>query len=387
MEHRDVTELREEIDRIDRELIRWLGLRAECALEIGKWKRSQGMVHFDGSRERGVIDGIVGQNDGPFSDDAVRSIFVEIISACRSLQGPTCVAYLGPEGTFSHLAAVQAFGRSCHFEPQESIAKVFREVELGHCQFGIVPVENSTEGAVGLTLDQFATTEVSICGEIYSRISHACLSRETDLSAVTRVYSHPQALAQCMSWLTTNLPGRELVPVSSTAAAAARAASEEGAAAVGSLMLAGLHHIEVLAEDIQDLPRNQTRFLILASRDAPASGRDKTSLLFATSHRPGALRESLTPLAERGINLTRIESRPAKDRAWTYVFFVDIEGHRSDPHVADALSRLIACTAKLKILGSYPVGETVQTSEEKAAGHGWSALRNRESVPELRANG
>lgn len=359
MDQQKLSELRKHIDRIDRQIVELLGNRAAYALEIGNYKRSNGKPILDAIRERELLDGICKSNSGPLSDAAVRNIFTEIVSACRSLQGPTRVSYLGPEATFTHLAATEHFGRSCIFRPTESIADVFREVESGQSDFGVVPVENSSEGAVGPTLDRLVSSELKICGEIKRSISHALMSKQTNLNSIQCVYSHPQALGQCLKWLATNLPGRAMVQVSSTAAAAKRASEEPHAAAVGSEMLASIYDLQVLAGDIQDRSPNLTRFLILGTHESARTGSDKTSILFATPHRPGALRDALAPFDEEGINLSRIESRPAKERPWEYIFFADFEGHLSDRPVQEALRRLSAKVEKYKILGSYPIGELV----------------------------
>ncbi|MBI5571619.1 MAG: prephenate dehydratase [Desulfomonile tiedjei] len=367
MEEKDLMRLREEIDRIDDDLIRILNQRADCALRIGRLKQERGVPAFDACREREVIEALVARNRGPLPDPAVQNVFTEIISACRALQAPTQIAYLGPEATFTHLAAMEFFGRSCQFVPKDSIADVFREVERGLADFGVVPVENSNEGSVGLTLDQLAGSELKICGEILSRISHALMSAEKDFSRIETVFSHPQALAQCLGWLTDKLPGRVMMPVSSTSAAARRSAEEERTAAIGSELLAEIYQLNVLARDIQDSAMNQTRFLVLGTVDNRPTERDKTSILFATLHDPGALREALTPFAERGINLTRIESRPSKERPWEYVFFCDFEGHLADTRIEEALDALRASAKKLKILGSYPMGELIDRRSESSA--------------------
>jgi chorismate mutase/prephenate dehydratase len=352
-----IDSLREEIDRIDRNLIELLSERAACALAIGPLKQALGLPTFDAGREREVMDALLSHNDGPLKDSALNYIFTEIISACRALQCPTKVAYLGPEATFSHTAALEYFGRSSTLLPRDSIVDVFREVESGQADFGVVPVENSTEGAVGLTLDQLATSELSVCGEILLPVSHALMSRTADLDLIESVYSHPQALAQCFGWLAGNLPGRAIVQTPSTAAAAKRATQEPGAAAVGSEMLARLYGLEVISRNIQDRSVNLTRFLILGKAKNRMTGKDKTSLLFTARHQPGSLLAALTPFAGQGINLTRIESRPSKEKLWTYIFFVDIEGHLSEDRVKAALEELSACVDNLKILGCYPKAE------------------------------
>lgn len=356
MEEKRILELRHQIDLLDGRIVKLLGERATCAVEIGHLKQSKSMPAFDGCRERALMNAISAQNEGPLTDSALRRIFTEIVSACRAAQSPVKVSFLGPEATFTHQAAQEYFGGSCSFIPADSVTHVFRHVESGHADFGVVPVENSTEGSVALTLDRLAVSELKIRGEIFVRISHALMSVEEELGRIEQVLSHPQALAQCLGWLSANLPGRAMVEMSSTAAAAERAAEEPGAAAVGSEMSARVHGLKVLAGDIQDRSPNLTRFLVVGGPESCRTGRDKTSLLFVASHRPGALRLALTPFAEQGINISRIESRPSKETPWEYIFFVDLEGHLSDEPVATAMEGLKACVNRLKILGSYPVG-------------------------------
>ncbi len=364
-----ILQLRDRIDRLDHQIVQLLTERAVSADEIGRLKRSKGMPVYDAFRERALMQALSAQNMGPLPDSALRRIYIEIISACRALQGPTNVSFLGPEATFTHQAGLEYFGGSCNFKPVDSIRDVFKTVENGHADFGVVPVENSTEGAVGLTLDQLAVSELKICGEIFLRISHSLMSCEQDLSGIRQVLSHPQALAQCGDWLSRKLPGTALVQVSSTAAGAQAAAEKDGTAAIGSEMLAGLHGLNVLARDIQDLTVNLTRFVVVGRQEPPGTGRDKTSLLFAALHRPGALRMALTPFAEQGINISRIESRPSKETPWEYVFFLDLEGHPSDEHMRSALDQLKERVSRLKILGSYPVGELVGKRSEPGEIH------------------
>lgn len=358
-EDKRIASLREEIDEIDTGLIDLLCRRAACAKEIGLAKRSNGMPTLDLCREADVIKTAAERNRGPLPDLAMRRIFTEIISACRALQSPTRVSYLGPEATFSHMAAVEHFGKSCDFQARNTIVDVFRDVESGQAEFGVVPAENSTEGAVGLTLDQLAVSNVKVCGELFLPVSHALMSRETDTAGIETVLSHPQALAQCFGWVTRNLPGTATVEMPSTAASALRAAGEPRTAAVGSVMQARYYGLNVLARDIQDRAENMTRFFILGVGKCRRTGKDKTSILFTTPHQPGALRRALTPFEESGINLSRIESRPSKERPWDYIFFVDFEGHLADAQVKAALDALKECVEKLKILGCYPQGQVL----------------------------
>ncbi len=350
----NLARLRREIDLIDAELVRLIGRRAAAAVEIGREKQCDGLPILDLAREAAVMETLAGPDRGPLPYSAIRGIFTEIISACRAVQKPPRVAYLGPEATFTHLAAEKQFGRAGELVSCDSIAEVFKSVHERQADFGVVPVENSTEGSVGATLDELARTDLRICGEILLDISHCILSRETDLNAISRVLSHPQALAQCSGWLRRHLPAATLIQTPSTAAAALQAADEEHTAAVGNEMLAELYCLAILARGIQDQSMNQTRFAVVGRGHTEATGRDKTSVLFVTPHRPGALYHVLAAFAETGINLTRIESRPSRGTPWEYVFFVDFEGHLSQPSVASAIERVEECVQKMKILGSYP---------------------------------
>jgi len=357
MDDEAIWRLRKQIDELDAKIVELLGQRATHAKEIGRLKQLKGMPAYDASREQALMNALVSGNTGPLSDSALRNVFTEIVSACRALQHPPRVSFLGPAATFTHLAAIDYFGQSCDFLPRESIVDVFRDVQSGHGDFGVVPVENSTEGSVGLTLDQLADSQLRICGEVFLRISHALMSRQGSLADIQQILSHPQALAQCLGWLSRNLPGRPMVQMSSTAVAARRASEEEGTAAVGNDMLARLYGLNILARDIQDRAVNVTRFLVLGHEDCEPTGRDRTSILFAVAHHPGALLQTLNPFSEHAINISRIESRPSKDTPWEYVFFADFEGHVSDGEVAATLETISRFVTRLKILGSYPIGE------------------------------
>jgi chorismate mutase/prephenate dehydratase len=357
MEEKMIRGMRERIDLLDDEIIRLLHERAAQAKEIGCLKRTNGLPALDAQRERAVLGRLSRRQTGPLQASALQHIFTEIIAACRAIQEPLKVSYLGPEATFTHMAAIDYFGRSCEFVPRDSIVDVFRDVQSGHAHFGVAPVENSTEGSVGLTLDQLADCDLKVCGEIYLRISHALMSSERDLSRIKEVLSHPQALGQCLGWLSRNLPTRPLVQMSSTAIAAKKAAEQPGSAAVGNEALARLHGLHVLARDIQDRSTNVTRFLVLGIEEQAPTGRDKTSVLFSTPHRPGALLRALTPFSQQGVNISRIESRPSKETPWEYIFFADFEGHVSDERVQAALEEFSHCVNRLRMLGSYPAGD------------------------------
>ncbi len=348
--------LRREIDEIDRQLVHMLGERARLAVRIGRVKQAHSLDNVDMAREQVVLDTVGSMNRGPLSHSQLRTIFTEIIGACRQIQEPTRVAYLGPEGTFTHSAASQRFGRDALLVSAQSIIEVFRLVEGGAADFGLVPVENSIEGPVSVTLDRLATSHLSIVGEVYERIAHDLMSQAPCLHDVRMVVSHPQALAQCRSWLSRNLPGIPTRETSSTASAAQEALGQEGAAVIGHAALADQYGLTTLCRAIQDRPLNLTRFLVLGGATPARTGHDKTSVLFVTSHTPGALCTALAAFGEQGINLTRIESRPAKDTPWEYVFFADLVGHREDEPVRSALNRLASSARHCKLLGSYPMG-------------------------------
>ncbi len=358
--------LRKQIDRVDEELVRLITERSRLATEIGRIKSCNGLPVLDLAREDTVMGLLTSANPGPLPDSALKRIFGEIISACRQLQHPIGISYLGPEATFTHQAAMEFFGGSAEFTPGASVPDVFRSVETSQCDYGVVPVENSTEGSVNVTLDRLMSSPLKVTGEILFNISHCIISREASLQSVERVISHPQALAQCRGGLDRCLPNASVVPAASTAAAAEVACCEPGTAAVGSEMLSRQYGLEVLARDIQDRPVNLTRFLVLGHEDCAPTGRDKTSILFATPDQPGSLHRALAVLADKGVNLTRIESRPSKENPWEYVFFTDLDGHREDPEVKDALEKLSGYARKLKILGSYPVAQTPATYRNRA---------------------
>ncbi|HET9960323.1 MAG TPA: prephenate dehydratase [Polyangiaceae bacterium] len=349
--------MRSEIDRVDDQLLELLERRADVARRLAALKRSSGLSLRDADREARLLarlEGLADAHGGLFPKSSIRPIFREIISACLSLQEPQTVAYLGPPGTFSHIAARAAFGLGAKYVELPSIGQVVDAVARGAVSYGLAPIENSTEGAVGATLAALLECDVMIERELVIPVSACLLAQSTDLSSIRRVYSHPQPLAQCRNWLAQNLPHAELVSSASTAAAAGEARVDETAAAVGSHLSAELYDLKVVRENIQDRPENATRFCVLSKQDAPRSGRDKTSLVFSTPHARGALRRALTIFDDEGLNLTRIESRPALGQRWQYVFFTDVEGHRSDAEVSRAIERLRTDCSTVKVLGSYP---------------------------------
>jgi chorismate mutase/prephenate dehydratase len=357
MADKGLNQLKQEIEKIDHKILDLLNQRAVCAQEARQLEGGRELPAAARELELEAMRYLLDHDPGPIPSAALEAIFREIISACRALQEPVRVAFLGPEATFSHLAVLQYFGSSCKLSPQSSIIDVFQEVERDKARFGVVPVENSTEGAVNVTLDGLTVSDLVICGELFVQVSHVLMSQQDDLRHIERVISHPQPLSQCRGWLTRNLPGRNLVEASSTSAAAQMVRDDKGAAAVGSELLAKKCGLHILARDIQDSPLNLTRFFVLGKEDAPVSGSDKTSILFVAEHKPGSLYRSLKPFAEQGINLTRIESRPTRERAWEYVFFLDFMGHKQDDEVRTTLAKLQSRVEYLKVLGSYPRGD------------------------------
>ncbi|MDE2584864.1 MAG: prephenate dehydratase [Betaproteobacteria bacterium] len=354
----ELSVVRQEIDAIDAELLQLLNRRAGCAKKVGEIKSRHGEAGFiyRPEREAQVLRRIQDLNQGPLPTESVTWFFREVMSACLSLEQPLGIAFLGPLGTFSESAATKHFGHAARLLPQASIDEVFHEVEAGHADYAVAPVENSTEGAVGRTLDLLLTSSLKICGEVVVRIHQNLLTHAPSLDQVTKVYSHAQSLAQCHEWLNRNLPGVPRISVGSNAQAAQMAAQEPGAAAIAGEAAAERYGLPRLAECIEDEPNNTTRFVVMGRHDAGASGgRDKTSLIMSSPNQTGALHTLLLPFADAGVSMSRLESRPARHTLWEYVFFVDVEGHREDPPVKAALEELAKRAAYLKILGSYPV--------------------------------
>jgi chorismate mutase / prephenate dehydratase len=342
------------MDRINLEILKLLSERAAHANEIGRIKHTSGVAVYLPGREREVIEGMIAANPGPLSADHIAHIYTEIISACRALEHVPRVAFLGPEHTYSHEAARTSFGASVEFSPQPSFAAVFQEVQNARADFGVVPIENSTEGAVGAALDLLIDTPLVIISEILQPVRHTLMSREGDPSKVRRVVSHQQSLGQCRVYLSTNFADRELEAVASNALAAQRAAQDESLGAIASRAAAEAYGLRVISENIQDIAQNTTRFLVLGTRAVPKSGRDKTTILFAVPDKVGALNTALSLFSKSKINISKIESRPLRGRSWEYLFFVDLEGHREDARVKRALTALKNRTLFLKVLGSYP---------------------------------
>jgi chorismate mutase/prephenate dehydratase len=347
--------LRDRIDEIDDTILGLLNRRASIVTEVGRVKKQEQVRVHAPQREQEIFERLEKQNPGPFPNEGVRAVFREIMSASLALEGPLKVAYLGPAGTFTHVACLKQFGTSVLAVAANSIKDVFTEVERGRSDYGVVPIENSTEGVVTHTLDLLAESPLTIAGEILQEVSHHLLSRSGVLEDVKRIYSHPQPVAQCRAWLERHAPTVPIVEVYSTARAAELARDEPEAAAIASDLAARLYGLAFVQTRIEDNPSNSTRFLIIAPRAPERSGRDKTSLMFSIKDRVGALYDLLKPFAEHGINLSKIESRPSKRKAWEYLFYVDVEGHVNDQPVKAALDALRPHCHVLKVLGSYPI--------------------------------
>jgi chorismate mutase/prephenate dehydratase len=350
----DIARHRGEIDRIDDAILALLSQRAGHAQAIGHLKAGTGAPPWRPEREAQVIARLTAANPGPLTSEHVAGLFRQVMSACMSLEQKLRVAYLGPAGTFSHAAVTRHFGDFVDAVPHATIDEVVRAAEAGQVDYAVVPVENSTEGAVGRTLDLMCTTELAVCGEVKLRIHQNLMSRAAALGEVRKVYSHSQSLAQCVQWLARHLPQVPRVAVASNAEAARLASTEEGAAAIAGDLAASLYGLPILAPHIEDEPNNTTRFWILGRQEVPPSGRDETSLVMSAPNRPGAVHHLLEPLARHGVSMTRFESRPARTGLWEYLFFVDLAGHRREPPVAAALAELAQRAPFLKLLGSYP---------------------------------
>lgn len=362
-----LNQIRGEIDAIDRKLLALLNERAALSLEVGRIKAEDRDAVFKPLREKDLLDKLKNLNNGPLPDEHMLSIWREIISSSRALQRPQHVAYLGPEGTFSYFAGLEYLGRSANFQPCRDIAQIFEKVRDGECDLGVVPLENSLQGTVGVSFDLFHKHDVRIEAELYSRISHYLLSNSQSFANIKKIYSHPQPLAQCQGWLRTHVPNAALIPVESTAAAAALAAREPDAAAIGNAKLASINNLNILASHIEDEPGNWTRFVIIAQDKSaypglpgPMSGgrkgADKTSLLFTLPDKPGSLAAVLEMMAKNGVNMRKLESRPLKGQPWRYVFFCDVESDLQSPDHANLPEKLAQCCTSFRILGSYPAG-------------------------------
>lgn len=368
--------LRAELDEVDRAILAALNRRAALAQEVGQRKRAAGVGVYRPARERDLVAALAAQNPGPFPSAALPAVFREIISATRGLESRLRIAYLGPAGTFSHLAALDAFGSQAEYRPAESIPEALAALSRGEAEHAVVPVENSSEGVVTQTLDALLEDAPPLCGERLLRISHHLLSQARELAEVQRVASHPQPLAQCRNWLARHLPGRALIETASTAAAAELARRDGAVAAIGAALLAGsadggdcgaagdsgesgesggLRKLRVLARRIEDRSDNTTRFLVLGGEQPEASGADLTSVTYTVRRgEAGALHKLLEPFAEASVNLAAIHARPMRGRPWEYVFFLDLEGHHSEPHLRRACQEAAALSSSHRLLGSFP---------------------------------
>lgn len=352
----DLSDYRKEIDRIDDEILRLLNERSKSVIEIGKLKKQKDAdanLHTP-AREAAIIDRLMRQSRGPFPTEAIRSVYREIMSASLSLEGPQKVAYLGPRATFTHMACMQKFGSSAQYVPVTSIKDVFSEVERGRAHFGVVPIENTTEGVVNHTLDMFIDSNLLIYGEVLQEVSHHLLSKSGVVDEMTKIYSHPHAIAQCRNWLETNLPHVLVSEVASTARAAEICADDPSAGAIASELAAQLYGLKVIESRIEDNMNNFTRFLVLSQKPPERTGKDKTSLMLSVKDKVGALYDLLRPFASHGLNMTKIESRPSRRKAWEYIFFVDVEGHMEEERVKKAIEEIKGRCLFMKVLGSYP---------------------------------
>ncbi len=350
-------QLRDKIDAIDNELLNLINTRAELAQEIGHRKNG---ATYRPERESQVLSRLQQLNPGPLSNERITQLFIEIISACRAMEEPLTVAYLGPQGTFSEEAVVKRFGNTVLTLPCHSIDDVFREVESGTASYGVVPVENSTEGAVGRTMDLLLQTSLTVCGEIELSVHQCLMAQQADLATIQKIYSHPQSFAQCLGWLNTHLPNLQAIAridTASNADAARLAAADKHAAAIAGKKAADVFGLTICAKNIEDDPNNTTRFLVIGAQQVSASGKDKTSIVISTSNRPGAIHDLLAPFARYQVSMSRLESRPSRKGLWEYVFFIDIEGHQENENIAKALEELRNKATFLKILGSYPAAQ------------------------------
>jgi chorismate mutase/prephenate dehydratase len=348
--------LRQQIDRLDRELLKLVNTRAELASRIGDVKNETGLEVYSPEREEEIIAQMVHSSPGPLQELCVRAIFRELMSGSRALQKILKVAYLGPQYSFSHLAALEKFGQSVDFIPVGSIQAVFEEVNRGHADFGLVPVENSTDGRISDTLEMFTRLPLRICAEARLRVHHNLLAK-CPQSDVRRVYSREQALSQCRTWLSKNVPQAQLIPVASTATAAEVAVREPNAAAVASRQAAAHYRLDVVASNIEDVQHNVTRFAVIGDRQNPRTGKDKTAIMFQIPHKPGSLSDSIMVFKRNRVNLTWIESFPSREAEQEYLFFIDFEGHQSDGRIRRTLAQLERRCERLVVLGSYPMSE------------------------------
>ena len=348
--------IRDNIDELDKKIQSLINERAACARQVAEIKIKSGETdHFyRPEREAQVLRGIEDRNQGPLADKEMARLFREIMSACLALERPIKVAFLGPAGTYNHMASVKHFGSSIEEQAVNNIEEIFQVVEAGQAHFGVAPIENSTEGVITHTLDLLINSTLQICGEVDLRIQHNLISNETDLKNIKKVFSHQQSLAQCRRWLDVNLPNAEMYAVRSNAEAVRLTKKEQASAAIAGKMASEIYDVPVFFSDIEDETDNTTRFIVIGKNAVTPSGDDRTSLLITTNNKPGALHELLKPLASRNIGMSKIESRPSRRGVWEYVFFIDIDGHKDDVLVAEALAEIEHESAMVRILGSYP---------------------------------
>ncbi len=346
--------IRKKIDQLDQKIIDLLNERTTLAIQTGKVKQEKGEEIYSPSRESEIYRKIDQLSKGPMPKDSLKAIYREVMSASLALEKPIAIAYLGPEATFTHLASISKFGSSVKYVPCNSITEVFQEVDRKRADYGVIPVENSIEGAVTHSLDMFIDSDLKINSEILFEISHHLMSN-SGLKDIRKIYSNPQVFGQCRIWLETHLPKAELIPTASTTAAAQKAGQEERAAAIGSKLAAAIYNLSILAEGIEDLSHNMTRFIVIGRQIPPRTGKDKTSVLVSIKDKVGALYEMLDPIRKNKINMTKIESRPSKKKAWDYYFYIDMEGHVEDKQVKKTLEQIEPEVRFLKVLGSYPI--------------------------------
>ncbi|MFC1855035.1 prephenate dehydratase [Thermodesulfobacteriota bacterium] len=347
---------RDKIDKIDNKLLDLLNDRANVVLEVGRIKGERNEKFYVPSREKKIVERLTKNNKGPFPNDALKTLMREIMSASLSLEKPMKIAFFGPKATFTHLACIKHFGASADMIPKRNINDVFDEVERGKALLGVIPIENTTEGVVTHTLDMLTSSDLKIHAEIMLRVSHYLLNLSGDLKDVKKVYSHPQPIAQCKNWLMKNLPDIPIVDVDSTAHAAQLVSGDGESAAIASEFAARMYGLKVAEERIEDQINNVTRFLVISRDFTEKTGNDKTSIMFSIRDKVGALYETLQCFRDRKVNMTKIESRPSKKKAWDYIFFVDVDGHCDDPNIDESLKELKNNTVDMKILGSYPKG-------------------------------
>jgi len=355
----DLAEIRRRINSIDEQLQSLINDRAKIAQQVGiaKGDHASAVDYYRPEREAEVLRAVLDRNEGPMRDEEMLRLFREIMSACLAQQEPLKIGFLGPEGTFTQTAVYKHFGHSVRALPFHTIDEVFQEVECGAADFGVVPIENSTEGSVNNTLDMFLTSPLKIAGEIELKIEQHLMSKFKGLENIERICAHEQSLAQCRGWIRENLPHVELIGMSSNAAGARRARDEDGTAAIGPEVAADVYELDIMVNNVEDRPDNATRFLVIGRKLLASSGEDKTTLLVSTSDTgegAGVLHQLLKPLSDNGVSMTRIESRPSRRRKWDYVFFIDIEGHAKEGPVSDALAQLEERSSLFKVLGAYP---------------------------------